>query len=173
MCVNQELPDAQAGFRKGTRTRDQIANIRWIIEKIREFQQNIYFCFIGDSLIAQLVKNPSAMQDTPVQFLGGEDPLEKAQANHSSIPGLPLWLIGKESTCNVRDLGLIPGLGRSPREGKGYPLQYSGLENSVDCIVHGVTKSQTQLTNFHFHIVFTGPSAFAAAAKSCQSCPTL
>ena len=50
---------------------------------------------------------------------------------------------GKESTCNVRDLGLIPGLGRSPGEGNSYPLQYSGLENSMDCIVHGVTKSRT------------------------------
>ena len=49
---------------------------------------------------------------------------------------------GKESTCNA-DLDLIPGLGRSPGEGKGYPLQYSGLENSMDYIVHGVTKSQT------------------------------
>ena len=47
---------------------------------------------------------------------------------------------GKESTCNEGDLGLIPGLGRSPGEGKGHPLQYSGLENSMDCIVHGVTK---------------------------------
>ena len=44
--------------------------------------------------------------------------------------------IGKESTCNARDWGLIPGLGRSPGEGKGYPLQYSGLENSMDCMVH-------------------------------------
>ena len=44
--VNRELPDVQAGFRKGRRTRDQIANIRWIIEKAREFQKNIYFCFI-------------------------------------------------------------------------------------------------------------------------------
>ena len=45
--VNRELPDIQAGFRKGRGTRDQIANIRWIIEKAREFQKNIYFCFIG------------------------------------------------------------------------------------------------------------------------------
>ena len=52
---------------------------------------------------------------------------------------------GKESTCNVGDLGLIPGLGRSPGEGNGCPLQYSGLENFMDCIVHGVTKSWTQL----------------------------
>ena len=46
----------------------------------------------------------------------------------------------QESTCNFGDLSLIPGLGRSPGEGKGYPLQYSGLENSMDCIVHEVTK---------------------------------
>ena len=58
---------------------------------------------------------------------------------------------GKESTCNVGDLGLIPELGKFPGEGKGYPLQYSGLENSMDCIVHGVAKSQTRLCNFHFH----------------------
>ena len=44
--VNKELPDVQAGFRNGSRTRDQIANIRWIIDKAREFQKNIYFCFI-------------------------------------------------------------------------------------------------------------------------------
>ena len=50
---------------------------------------------------------------------------------------------GKESACYVRDLGSIPGLGRSPGDGEGYPLQASGLENSMDCIVHGVTKSQT------------------------------
>ena len=48
---------------------------------------------------------------------------------------------GKESACNAGDLGSIPSLGRSPGEGKGYPLQYSGLENSMDCIVHGVAKS--------------------------------
>ena len=46
----------------------------------------------------------------------------------------------KESTCNAGDLGSIPELGRSPGEGNSYPLQYSGLENSMDCIVHGVTK---------------------------------
>ena len=47
---------------------------------------------------------------------------------------------GKESACNVGDLGSTPRLGRSPGEGKGYPLQYCGLENSMDCIVHGVAK---------------------------------
>ena len=57
--------------------------------------------------------------------------------------GCPDGSAGKESACSAVDLGLIPGLGRSPREGKGYPLQCSGLENSMDCIVHGVAKSQT------------------------------
>ena len=54
---------------------------------------------------------------------------------------------GKESACNA-DLGCIAGLGRFPGEGKGYPLQYSGLENSIDRIVHGVTRSRTQLSEF-------------------------
>ena len=57
---------------------------------------------------------------------------------------------GKESACNVGDLGSIPGLRRSPGEGKGYPAQYSGLENSKDCIFHGVTKSHIWLSDFHF-----------------------
>ena len=56
--------------------------------------------------------------------------------------GFPGSSAGKESVCNVGDLGLIPGLGRSPGEGKGYPFQYSGLENSMDCVVHGFQKSQ-------------------------------
>ena len=50
---------------------------------------------------------------------------------------------GKESACNAGDLGLIPGLGRSTREGKGHPLQYSGLENSMGCIIHRIAKSWT------------------------------
>ena len=57
---------------------------------------------------------------------------------------------GKESAWNAGDLGLIPGWGRSSREGKGYPFQYSGLGNSMDCIVHGVAKSQTWLSEFYF-----------------------
>ena len=57
--------------------------------------------------------------------------------------GFPGGSAGKESTCNVEDLGLIPGLGRSPGEGKGFPLQYSGREKSMDCIVHEVAKNWT------------------------------
>ena len=56
---------------------------------------------------------------------------------------------GKESACNAEDLGLIPGLGRFPGEGNNYPLQYSGLENSMD-YSHRVAKSRAWLSNFHF-----------------------
>ena len=59
----------------------------------------------------------------------------------------------KESTFNAGDLGSIPGLGRSPGEGNGYALQCSGLENSMNCIVHGVAKSQTLLTTFTFTVL--------------------
>ena len=59
--------------------------------------------------------------------------------------------VGKESACNAGDPGLIPGLGRSIGEGIGYPLQYSGLEDSMDCIVNEVSESRTSLSDFHFH----------------------
>ena len=69
--------------------------------------------------------------------------------------GFPGGLVGKEFTCNSGDLGLISGLGRSPGEGNGYPLQYFGLENPMDrrawqATVHGVAKSQTGLRDFNF-----------------------
>ena len=72
--------------------------------------------------------------------------LEETKRNLKEIMwglGFPCGSAGKESACRVGDLGSIPGLGRSPGEGKGYPLQYPGLENSMDCIVHGVAKSGT------------------------------
>ena len=78
--------------------------------------------------------------------------------------GLPCGSAGKESTCNAGDLGLIPGLGRFPGERKGYPLQYSGLENFMDCIAHGVSKSRTRLSDFHFTSLhfFTTSAAWEA-----------
>ena len=72
--------------------------------------------------------------------------------NNASILDFPCGSAGKESACSAGDLGLIPGLGRSPGEGKGYPLQYTGLENSRDCIVHGIAKSRTWLSDFHFSL---------------------
>ena len=83
--------------------------------------------------------------------------MQKFEDNFSFIEDIillymyvPCGSAGKESTCNVGDLGLIPGLGRSPGEGKGYPLQYSGLENFMDYTVHWVTNSWTQLSDFPF-----------------------
>ena len=64
--------------------------------------------------------------------------------------GFPCGSADKESTCNVGDLGSISGLGRSPEEGKGYPLQHSGLENSMGYILHGLAKSQIPLSDFYF-----------------------
>ena len=64
--------------------------------------------------------------------------------------GFPCGSAGREYACNAGDLGSIPGLGRSPGEGKGYPLQYSGLVNAMDCMVHGVAGSRTRLGDFHF-----------------------
>ena len=96
-------------------------------------------CISWASQVLLVVKNPLSMQETqemPVRSLGWEDP--------------SCGSAGEESACNARDLGSIPGLGRSPGEGKGYSLQYSGLENSMDCIGHGVTKSRTQLRDLHF-----------------------
>ena len=61
---------------------------------------------------------------------------------------------GKESAYNAGVLSSIPGLGRSYGEGKDYPPQYSGLENSMDCTVHGVAKGWTQLSDFHFQDIY-------------------
>ena len=140
------------------------------------------------TLVAQLVKNPHAMQETLVWFLGQEDPLEKGTATHSSIlglswslrqqrihllfrrPGFSFWIgkvpwrrnrlptpvfldfpggsNGKESTHNAGDLGLIPGLGRSPGGAHGNPLHYSCLENPqgqrslVGCSTWGYKESE-------------------------------
>ena len=70
--------------------------------------------------------------------------------------GFPGVSASKESSCNSGNLGSMPGLGRSPGEGKGHPIQYSDLENSKDrgawqAIVHGIAKSGTRLRDFHFH----------------------
>ena len=86
---------------------------------------------IRASLIAQLVKNLPVMQETLVQFLGGKISWRRDRLPTPVFLGFLCGSPGKESSCNVGDLGSIPGLGRSPGEGKSYPLQYSGLENSM------------------------------------------
>ena len=90
-----------------------------------------------------MVKNPPAKQETPVRFLGWKIPWRRERLPTAVFLGFSNDSSGKESACNAGDLGSIPGLGRSPGEGKGYPLLYSGLENSMDSLVPGVTKRWT------------------------------
>ena len=80
------------------------------------------------------------MQETPVRSLGWKDPLEKGRLSTPVFLGFHVGSTGKESVYNVGDLDSIPGLVRSPEEGKGYPLQYSGLENFMDYIAHAVAR---------------------------------
>ena len=85
--MNSELPDVQAGFRKGRETRDQIANIRWIIEKAREFQKNIYFCFIDyakafDCVDHNKLENSSRDGNTRPSYLPSEKVVWRSRSNH-------------------------------------------------------------------------------------------
>ena len=131
-------------------------------------------CYMGfpDSSVG---KNLPAMQETPIQFLGQEDPPEKGQATHSSILGLPCGSAGKESTLNVGDLGLIPRLGRSPGEGKDYPLQYSGLEKSMDFRVHGYStmviaeSGTTERLSLSLYVNHTSTSKIKHAKNFCKN----
>ena len=127
------------------------------------------------SLVAQTVKGLPTMWETRVQSLGGKDLLEKGMAAYSSILasrtshpkkelkeilGFPGGSEVKASACNAGDTSSIPGLGRSPGEGNGNPLQYSCLENPMDrgawwASVHGVAKSRTRLRDFTFYSTLT------------------
>ena len=81
--------------------------------------------------------------------------LQKSMESYSKQKeGFPGGSDGKESACNAGDWGSVPDLGRSPGEGKGYPCQYSDLENSMSRIVHGDAKCRARLSNFHFHFIF-------------------
>ena len=103
----------------------------------------------GASLVTQRLKNP-AMRETPGSIPGlGRSPGEGRGYPPPVFLGFPGGSAGKESACNAGELGSIPGSGRCPGEGKGYPFQYSGLEESMDCIVHWVADSQTRLSDFH------------------------
>ena len=97
--------------------------------------------------MAQLVKNPPSMQETLVQFLGWKIHWRRGRLPTPVFLGFPCGSAGKESTCNAGDLVRSLGWEDPLEKGKATPLQYSGLENSV----HGVSKSQTQLSDFHFH----------------------
>ena len=113
--------------------------------------------FSGPSLLCTINISSQFLNSPEIKFILQFDPwVRKIHWRSNRLP-TPVFLgfrggsAGKESACNTGDLGSIPGLGRSPGEGKGCPLQYSGLENSMDCRVHGVAKSRTRLSKFHFH----------------------
>ena len=107
------------------------------------------------SLVAQLVKNLLVMRGPWIDSWVGKICWRRVRLPTAVFLGFPGGSAGKESACNWGDLGSIPGLERSPEERNTYPLRYSGLENSMNCIVHGVAKSQTQLSDFHFHFKYT------------------
>ena len=106
---------------------------------------------LGNWGTAQLVRNLLQCRRSQFNFWVRKICWRKDRLPTPVFLGFPCGSAGKESTCNAGDLGSIPGLGRSPGEEKGYPLQYSGLENSMECIVHGIAKSRTRLSDFHFH----------------------
>ena len=100
-----------------------------------------------------VLKNLPAMQGAPVLFLVRKICWRRNRLPTPIFLGFPCGSAGKEYTHNAEGLGLIPGLRRSPGEEEDYPLQYSGLENSMDCIVHGVAKSHTGMSDFHFPLI--------------------
>ena len=143
---------------------DEICNGFCWCEENKKMKKSVYhafkwvhfkmFCLWGIpwqsrvSLIAQLVR--IHLQCRRPQF---DSWVRKIHWRRDRLPspvflGFPCGSAGTESARNAGDLGSIPGLERFPGEGKGYRLQYSGLENSIDC-VHGVSKSWTQLKDFH------------------------
>ena len=94
------------------------------------------------------------MQETPVRFLVGKIPWRRDKLPIPVFSGFPGGSDGKESTCNAGDLGLTPELGRSPGEGSGYPLQYSGLENSMTEELHSLQSMGSQRVR-HYWVTFT------------------
>ena len=114
---------------------------------VHDYWKNQSFDYIA-SLIAQLVKNLPVIQETQFDYWVRKIPWRRDKLPIPVFLGIPCGSAGKEYVCNAKDLGLIRGLIRSPGEGKDYPLHYSGLSNSMDCIAHGVTKSLTWLSDF-------------------------
>ena len=112
------------------------------------------FSHLWASLVAQLVKNLLQFRRTRFDSWIGKICWKRDRLPTPVFLGFSDSTAGKESTRSVADLGLIPGLQRSLREESSYELQYSCLENCLECIIHIVTKSQTWLSNFHFHCIF-------------------
>ena len=123
----------------GGRKHSKVKYVEMVVET-KEFGHIVYF-----RLITQLGNNPSAMQfdqiDPWFDSCAGKIPWRRDRVPTLVFLGFPCGSAGKESSCNAGDLGSIPGLGRSPGEGKGYSLQYSGLENFMDVYSWGHKES--------------------------------
>ena len=110
--------------------------------------------------IPGLARSPGEGKGSPLQHSGLEKSMDcivpgvtksRTRLSNFHFGGVPAGSDGKESTCSVEDLDSVPGLRRSSGEGKGYTLQYSGLGSPMELIAHGVAKSRTRLSDFHFH----------------------
>ena len=134
------------------------AGLRWAAIIARDTSRN--------SVVPPSPSSSSLQTPSPHPLRRCVSPKPQSRNLEAQVPGSCFWLCfpvvrlgfpcgsaGRESACHAGDLGSIPALGRSPGAGKSYPLQYSGLENSTDCIVHGVANSRTQMSAFHFLVV--------------------
>ena len=161
--MNWEIPHVQAVFRKGRWTGDQIANIHWIIEKAKEVQKYIYFCFIDYAKAFGCVdhNNLGKFLELGIPdhltchlrnlYAGHEATVRTGYGTTECFPG---GSVSKKSVCDVGDPGLNPGLGRSP--GEGNPFQYSCLETSMDreiweATVHGIPTCVADMTEQPTH----------------------
>ena len=129
------------------------------------------------------VKDPKALQVAPLYPQKPSPSKNKTEPSNISLQAschtftvilrpfpikcFPCGSAGKESACNVGDLGSIPGFGRSPGEGKGYPLQYSGLANCIDCIFYGVTESDTTEWLSLSYQIFQAVKLYGVLLESC------
>ena len=124
----------------------QIVLYKMILEIEKHYNLNVIMVFPDSSFGKESACNAGDPSSIPGS---GRFRWRRHRLPTPVFSGFPCGSAGKESTCNVGNLGSIPGLGGSPGEGKGSSCQYSGLENSMDCLVPGVAKSRTRLSDFH------------------------
>ena len=135
-----------------------------------EISPKVIGCVSWASVTAQLVKNLPVMRRPWFNSWVRKIPWRRDTLSTSVFLGFPCGSAHKESVRNARDLGPIPGLERSPGEGIHYPLQYSGLESSMDCIAHEVAKSPTWLCNFHFQHLWLKEESEPGFWSRCLAC---